>query len=156
MAPSESARLGSGTISDSSYSSTAPNPLHAAQAPRGLLNEKSAGDGARAGVSHALQLGCSVNRSRPASCTTTAMPFALLERRGDRLHQPVRRSAARLEPVHHDQELRHGGQVGVVLQRLEVHRLSVGEEPQKPSARRFSTMAAWLFRAEGGRGKQTW
>ena len=46
MAPVESVRDPSGTISRSSYSSTAPNPLHVSQAPRGLLNEKSCGDGA--------------------------------------------------------------------------------------------------------------
>src|SRR5439155_1125938 len=40
--------LGSGAMSDSSYSSTAPKPLHTGQAPRGLLNENRIG--ARAGA----------------------------------------------------------------------------------------------------------
>jgi hypothetical protein len=46
IAPEASVRDGSHTISPSSYSSTAPNPLHVSHAPRGLLNEKSCGDGA--------------------------------------------------------------------------------------------------------------
>src|ERR1019366_2353939 len=45
MAPSVRLRSGYGTINARSYSSVAPNPLHVGQAPLGLLNEKSCGDG---------------------------------------------------------------------------------------------------------------
>src|SRR4051812_39137034 len=64
---------GSQTIRDSSYSSTAPNPLQLEQAPRGLLNEKSAGVTVAAGVSQLLHAGNSVKRIRSA-CNTTAIP----------------------------------------------------------------------------------
>ena len=43
IAPSRSVRSGFGTITERSYSSTAPNPLHVGHAPRGLLNEKKLG-----------------------------------------------------------------------------------------------------------------
>ena len=74
MAPSARLRPGSGTTSDSSYSSTAPKPLQAPHAPRGLLNEKSAGVTVAAGVSHTLQAGQRVKRRRPPSCIASAMP----------------------------------------------------------------------------------
>ena len=79
MAPSARLRAGSGTTSDSSYSSIAPKPLHWAQAPRGLLNENRAGVTVAAGVSQALQAGNRVNRSRSVpeasgGCSTTAIP----------------------------------------------------------------------------------
>src|ERR1019366_3881259 len=45
MAPSPSVRSGYGTISARSYSSVAPKPLQVGQAPLGLLNENSWGDG---------------------------------------------------------------------------------------------------------------
>ena len=59
-------------MSDSSYSSTAPNPLHRGQAPRGLLNEKSCGDGAgrhRAVVGTLETLGepCGTRRERASA-----------------------------------------------------------------------------------------
>src|SRR3954471_18057887 len=50
IAPSRREREGYGTISDSSYSSVAPKPLHRSHAPRGLLNENSCGVGAGARV----------------------------------------------------------------------------------------------------------
>ena len=48
-------------MSASSYSRVAPNPLQVGQAPRGLLNEKSAGVTVAAGVSQALQDGVRVS-----------------------------------------------------------------------------------------------
>src|SRR5882672_9070337 len=74
MAPSDRLLSGSQTIRDSSYSSTAPNPLQLEQAPRGLLNENSAGVTVTAGVSQLLQAGNSVKRSRPSSSNTIAIP----------------------------------------------------------------------------------
>src|SRR6476661_8212577 len=74
MAPRARVRDGSGMISDSSYSRVAPNPLQAEQAPRGLLNEKSAGVTVAAGVSQRLQAENSVKRSLPASCSARATP----------------------------------------------------------------------------------
>ena len=58
-------------------------------------------------------------------------PFPLLEGGGDRLDQPVRRAPARLQPVHHDQEVGHRREVGVGLERLEVHRLPAGQQPEE-------------------------
>src|SRR5919107_4468551 len=74
IAPSARLFAGSHTISDSSYSRTAPNPLQLEQAPRGLLKEKSAGVTDAAGVSQLLQAANSVNRSRPVWCNTNAIP----------------------------------------------------------------------------------
>src|SRR5581483_6711518 len=51
-------------MSDSSYSSVAPNPLHVGHAPRGLLNEKSCGVGAGARVPSYGHSKRSVKRSR--------------------------------------------------------------------------------------------
>src|SRR5690349_22185318 len=64
----------SGTMSDSSYSSTAPKPLHPGQAPRGLLKEKSAGVGAGAGVPQLEQVGCSEKRRREPFDSARATP----------------------------------------------------------------------------------
>ena len=64
-------------MSDSSYSSTAPNPLQLAQAPRGLLKENRAGVTVAAGVSQALQAGKPgepERRPAVAPSRTTAMP----------------------------------------------------------------------------------
>src|SRR5438309_11159461 len=61
----------SGTMSDSSYSSTAPNPLHPGHAPRGLLKENRMGVSAGAGVAQCEHVGCSEKRRRsPVSSAT--------------------------------------------------------------------------------------
>src|SRR5258708_11770594 len=73
-APSATDRRRSGTINDSSYSSTAPKPLQPGQAPRGLLKEKSAGVGAGAGVAQFEQVGCSEKRRREPLFEATATP----------------------------------------------------------------------------------
>src|ERR1051325_9606929 len=74
--PAAIERRGSGTISDSSYSSTAPNPLQMGQAPRGLLKEKSAGMRTGAAQPHDEQAGGSEKRRRSPllSVTATASP----------------------------------------------------------------------------------
>src|SRR5256885_9009518 len=78
-APWARVRRASGTISDSSYSSTAPKPLHAGQAPRGLLKEKKLGASAGAGVPQEEQVGCSEKRRRSPLSSVTATPSPSLK-----------------------------------------------------------------------------
>ena len=97
-------------MSDSSYSSVAPKPLHWLQAPRGLLKEKSAGVTVAAGrVAGAA--GGEAGEPEPAAARRTRRDehdrhaFALLERGRDRLGQPARRRRLGDQPVDHDQQL---------------------------------------------------
>src|SRR5829696_6682374 len=71
IAPSARLFAGSQTISDSSYSRTAPKTVQLEQAPLGLLNEKRAGVTGTAGVSQVLQAGNSVYRSRETLAATS-------------------------------------------------------------------------------------
>src|SRR6266550_5379038 len=73
-APAASERFGSGTINDSSYSSTAPKPLQLGHAPRGLLKEKSVGVSTGAAQPHAEQAGCSEKRRRSPLLSASATP----------------------------------------------------------------------------------
>src|SRR3989442_14213492 len=66
-------------MSDSSYSSTAPKPLHAGQAPRGLLKEKKEGASAGVGVPQEEQVGCSEKRRRSPLSSVTATPSPSLK-----------------------------------------------------------------------------
>src|SRR2546423_7825689 len=61
-------------MSDSSYSSTAPNPLHPGHAPRGLLNENRIGVSAGAAVPQLEQVGCAEKRRRSPFSRATATP----------------------------------------------------------------------------------
>src|SRR5258708_10014953 len=77
-APSATDRRRSGTINDSSYSSTAPKPLQPGQAPRGLLKEKSASVGAGADGPQLEHVGCSETRRRAPFGSATATPSTSL------------------------------------------------------------------------------
>src|SRR5260370_7347182 len=61
-------------MSDSSYSSTAPNPLQPGQAPRGLLNENRIGVSPGAAVPHSEHVGCAEKRRRSPLRSATATP----------------------------------------------------------------------------------
>ena len=141
-------------MSDSSYSSTAPKPLHAAQAPRGLLNEKSAGVERRGGrVALAAASGCSVNRSRPA--VVHARPRCLRPP-GTRWRSPRPAGSARrrpgLQPVHHDQEFGHARSGrGRPRQLVEVH--AARRRPGAGGSRGPAGSRRWrrgCVRADGG------
>src|SRR5438309_11473593 len=69
----------SGTMSDSSYSSTAPNPLQPGHAPRGLLNENRIGARAGAGVPQFEHVGCSEKRRRSPLWSARATPSPSLK-----------------------------------------------------------------------------
>src|SRR5213082_2295763 len=70
---------GSGTISDSSYSSTAPNPLHPGHAPRGLLKENRIGESAGAAVPQLEHVGCAEKRRRSPFSSAIATPSPSLK-----------------------------------------------------------------------------
>src|ERR1051325_3945530 len=61
-------------MSDSSYSSTAPNPLHPGHAPRGLLKENRMGVSAGAAVPQLEHVGCAEKRRRSPFSSATATP----------------------------------------------------------------------------------
>src|SRR5204863_6939004 len=73
-APPASDAVGSGTISDSSYSRIAPKPLHVGHAPRGLLKENSVGVSTGAAQPHAEHAGCSEKRRRSPLFNANATP----------------------------------------------------------------------------------
>jgi len=70
---------GMGTMSDSSYSRTAPKPLHPGQAPRGLLNENRIGVSAGAAVPQFEQVGWAEKRRRSPLSSATATPSPSLK-----------------------------------------------------------------------------
>ena len=151
---------GSQMISESSYSRTAPNPLQLEQAPRGLLKEKSAGVTVAAGVSQLLQAGNSVNRVRPVvgcpPCSTMATPSpswkavasASVSREAE-VGPPSSRSTITSSSSTRVRSSRAGSSSRCSGTPSATTRM-------KPSARRFSTTVAWVSRATGGSGKQTW
>src|SRR5437763_958743 len=61
-------------MSDSSYSSTAPKPLHPGQAPRGLLKENRIGVSAGAAVAQCEHVWLSEKRRRSPFSSATATP----------------------------------------------------------------------------------
>src|SRR5438093_7137402 len=73
-APWASDRFGSGTINDSSYSSTAPKPLQVGHAPRGLLKENRVGVSSGAAQPQAEQAGCAEKRRRSPVLRASATP----------------------------------------------------------------------------------
>src|SRR3989442_14115649 len=66
-------------MSDSSYSRTAPKPLHPGQAPRGLLNENRIGVSAGAAVPQFEHVGWDENRRRSPLSSATATPSPSLK-----------------------------------------------------------------------------
>ncbi len=103
-------------MSDSSYSSIAPNPLQRGHAPRGLLNEKSCGVGAGARVPSLAHSKRSVNRSRVDDLAVERrahrlgeeddhIAVALAERGADASARRLRCFVADREPVDDDQQL---------------------------------------------------
>src|ERR1041384_2045803 len=110
MAPSRSDRDAYGMISDSSYSSVAPKPLHRLHAPRGLLNEKSCGVGDGARVPSLGHSNRSVNRAlrvprndHGLGKERDAIAVAFAKRRADRFGQTPARLVAHRETVHDDE-----------------------------------------------------
>src|SRR5256885_17212793 len=73
-APSASDVPAFGTMRDSSYSSTAPKPLHVGHAPRGLLKEKSVGVSTGAAQPQAEQAGGSEKRRRAPLVSARGAP----------------------------------------------------------------------------------
>ena len=160
MAPSSQAPVpGRSTISDSSYSNTAPKPLQLEHAPRGLLKEKSAGVTVTAGVSQTTagrELGESVTSGYCRVLRESQRhgdPFSLAKGSGDRLAQRPREAAPPPagRPRPGARRPRSGPARGAA--RPDGVPAPSASTRTKPSARRFSTTAAWVSRATGGRGK---
>src|SRR4029077_11185201 len=66
-------------MSDSSYSRTAPKPLHPGQAPRGLLNENKIGVSGGAAVPQFEHVGGDEKRRRSPLSSATATPSPSLK-----------------------------------------------------------------------------
>jgi hypothetical protein len=148
-----------GTISDSSYWSTAPKPVHSGQEPYGLLKEKSCGEGRANSISGwSGQRKRSVKRKAdPSSRITAASPSPSAS-------ACCSESASRSVSVRSTRRRSTTTSSSLALVR------SVEGSParssrwrsrpsartrRKPRARRFSTTRPCVTRAESGSGKAT-
>ncbi len=145
----------SGTINDSSYSSTAPKPLQPGQAPRGLLKEKSVGVGAGAGVPQFEQVGCSEKRRREPLLEATATPSPSLKAVATAsARRPCAPSVAARRSTRTTTSLpsRMRAWASASSSRNAVPSTSARTNPAARSCAAASTSGRW---AEAGRGKPT-
>ncbi len=154
MAPSRSDRSGSGTIRDSSYSSTAPNPLQPGHAPRGLLNENRPGVSGIEAVPQSVHRGCCEKRSRSSPARTSAMPSPSANASASESASRARTvGAKRMRSTTTSAPSRSKrASAGSSSRR---HTRPPSRTRRKPMARRVSTMRSWPMAAVTGSGKHT-